>query len=176
MGFLALSGALLGVLSHLIWFIHGSHLIMAPRYVVTATCGPALLTAGPMYYANFAALEAALTVAVVCSSWTLGLLSSMAVYRRFFHPLRAFPGPPQARWTQWWHVFQVINGVDNYRHLDRLHAQYGDYVRVGPNILSIADPDWVETIHNPHTKFSVSSTSHDLQSFRLRSSLEPDYS
>ena len=156
-GLLALTSSVLGVLSHLAWFIRGEHMIIAPRYFVIATCGPPVATAVLVYYLDFAILQAILAVAICYFSFLAGLFSSIATYRRFFHPLRAFPGPPQARWSQLWHVSKIIKNVDNFRHLDRLHAQYGEYVRIGPNILSVADPEWVEPIHNGQSRFSVST-------------------
>ena len=156
-GLLALGSFVLGIVSHLTWFIHGSHLILAPKYVVIATTAPLLITATLVYHNNFSILRAVLAEVTCYISFLGGLFASILIYRRFFHPLRAFPGPPEARWSQFWYVSKVIKNVDNFKHLDRLHAQYGDFVRIGPNILSVADPDWVEPIHNPHTKFSVSA-------------------
>ena len=155
--FAAAGFTLLGVVSHLTWFIRGEHFILAPRYFLLTTCGPPLTTAALVYYLNFTILGAIASIIVCYGSFLTGLFSSILVYRWFFHPLRAFPGPPQAKLTQFWHVSKVIKNIDNFRHLDRLHAEYGEYVRVGPNLLSVADPDWVEPIHNAQTKFSVST-------------------
>jgi hypothetical protein len=30
-----------------------------------------------------------------------------------------------------WHAAQVFHTVDNYKHLDRMHAKYGTFVRTG---------------------------------------------
>ena len=155
-GLLALVSSVLGVISHLTWFIRGEHLLLAARYFLAAIYGPPLASVALVYYLDFSITRALLTVAVCSFCFLAGLYSSIAIYRGFFHPLRAFPGPPEARWTQFWHVSKVIKNIDNFRHLDRLHAQYGEYVRIGPNTLSVADPDWVEEMHNLHTKFVVS--------------------
>lgn len=76
----------------------------------------------------------------------------MVVYRRFLHPLRHFPGPQLAAITQHYHRYAVARG-NNHLYLDRLHAIYGEYVRIGPNLLSVADPEWVYPIHNRQTHF-----------------------
>ena len=152
-GFVALVAAFLGVFSHLAWFIRGEHLIYSPRYFLTLTCGPSIITAALWYYFHFTIVAAILTTVIGGTSYLVALSTSIAIYRLFFHPLRKFPGPPWARLTQFWHVYNVAAKCDNFRHLDRLHAEYGDFVRVGPNLLSISDPDWVEPIHNPQTKF-----------------------
>lgn len=54
----------------------------------------------------------------------------MTIYRLFFHPLRRFPGPVLARVSKLWHVFHCINSR-NYLLLDKLHLQYGEFVRTG---------------------------------------------
>lgn len=66
-------------------------------------------------------------------------LASVVLYNIFFHPLRHFPG--QIFWTSsripWaWNVFfgQLPFAVF------RLHARYGDVVRVAPDELSFTDP------------------------------------
>lgn len=71
----------------------------------------------------------------------------MAIYRAFFHPLCGYPGPFMARITQFWLPFNVSEKADSAWFIDRLHKKYGEYVRLGPNLLSVADPDVVESIH-----------------------------
>ncbi|KAH7039667.1 uncharacterized protein B0I36DRAFT_426310 [Microdochium trichocladiopsis] len=75
-------------------------------------------------------------VATASLSFFASLFTSTLLYRTFFHPLRRFIGPSGAKYTQFW-----------------LAAQYGEYVRVRPNMLSISDPDMVESIHGTHTTF-----------------------
>lgn len=60
----------------------------------------------------------------------LGLYTSMIPYRVFFHHLWAYPGPFDARVSKIWHVRQVRN-AQNYLLMDRLHRQYGAFVRTG---------------------------------------------
>jgi hypothetical protein len=153
LGLVALCSALGGVASHLVWFKRGEHLIYAPRYFVLATFGPAILTTALWYYLDVPVVSAFLTTAVGGLSYLAAVFTSIAIYRLYFHPLRNFPGPPGARLTQFDHVRNVSARCDNFKYLDALHAEYGDFVRVGPNLLSIADPDWVDPIHNAHTKF-----------------------
>ncbi len=38
-------------------------------------------------------------------------------------------------------------------HLIDLHRQYGSVVRIGPNTLSLADPELVPLIHGVKTEF-----------------------
>jgi cytochrome P450 family 628 len=69
----------------------------------------------------------------------------MTIYRVCFHALRHFPGPPLAKYGQLYHLYKVKieKKCDNFRYLDRMHAEYGEYVRVGPNLLSVSDPDMI---------------------------------
>lgn len=145
--------AALGIVSHLGHFIHGEHLVAAPTYFLILVLSPSIATAFLIYYASLNILAAATAVATAYTSYLVGLIGSMMIYRRFFHPLRHFPGPKAAIYSQWWLVFKTHTNCTNFRVLDALHKQYGEYVRVGPNHLSVADPDMVEPLHNSGTKF-----------------------
>ncbi|KKY28214.1 putative cytochrome p450 [Diplodia seriata] len=50
---------------------------------------------------------------------------------KFNKGLHKYPGPALAAYTDWW----------------RLIDKYGDFVRVGPNVISIADPKAIKTIY-----------------------------
>ncbi|KIW03129.1 uncharacterized protein PV09_05771 [Verruconis gallopava] len=150
------AGAVFGLLAHWFWFIRGEHMKWIRPYALTIIFGPGLAAAGLCHYLDLTFLRACLTVLVAIVPFCATLFSSIAIYRLYFHPLRNFPGPPAARLTQFAHVREVAAKCDNFRHLDKLHAQYGEYVRAGPNLLSIADPDWVEPVHKAQTKFEKS--------------------
>lgn len=60
----------------------------------------------------------------------LGLFSSMAIYRLFFHPLRAFPGPVAARLSALWVFKESCPDLRFYVKLRQLHNQYGDFIRI----------------------------------------------
>ena len=88
------------------------------------------------------------------ASYATALFTSMAVYRAFLHSLRHYPGPPLAAVSKLYHVSQVPD-AKHYLFLDKLRGQYGDYVRTGPNELTIYNPTAVPLIHgseNPCTK------------------------
>lgn len=69
------------------------------------------------------------------TSFFAPLFFSISVYRVLFHPLNRFPGPPLARLTSWWGVFQIARGANKYQLHHELHKQYGDVVRIGMNAL-----------------------------------------
>ncbi|KAH8822726.1 cytochrome P450 [Flagelloscypha sp. PMI_526] len=76
----------------------------------------------------------------------LGLIISVFIYRfNPWHPLAGYPGPFLARGTNFWMVFKSAGGK---RHvlMRNLHRQYGTHVRMGPNLVSIADTDAVKKL------------------------------
>lgn len=165
LGYVALVSALVGFFAHFVWFVRGEHVTYAPSYVIIAFFGPPLCTAALMYYLHYTLLTAIASIFVSSVSFLATLFTSIAIYRVYLHPLRQFPGPPKARLSQFWWVSQTREKCDNFRLLNRLHDQYGPYVRVGPNLLSVADPDWVERIHNPQSKWEKAdwySTGHPM--------------
>ena len=52
------------------------------------------------------------------------------MYRVFFHRLRNFPGPVLASVSKFWHVAHCLDSK-NHILLERLHEEYGDFVRIG---------------------------------------------
>ncbi|QGA22244.1 hypothetical protein EYB26_009960 [Talaromyces marneffei] len=75
------------------------------------------------------------------SCLVISLFSSILIYRAFFHPLKGFPGPFNARLSKFWSLKKVVDSkLRWWKILDRLHEQYGDYVRTGPRELVIFDP------------------------------------
>ncbi|KAK5627603.1 hypothetical protein RRF57_003318 [Xylaria bambusicola] len=148
----ALSAAA-GVVSHLTYFIRGEHMLTAYILVLIAIFSPPTAVALLTTLAGLSFSYAARLTAISYGAYMTALFTSILVYRAFFHPLRHFPGPRLARLSQFYHFFSIKAKVDNYRHLDRLHAQYGEYVRVGPNLLSISDPDMIEIIFHPQSQF-----------------------
>ncbi|RBR10362.1 hypothetical protein FVER53590_12478 [Fusarium verticillioides] len=74
------------------------------------------------------------------------LLLGYIVYYRYLHPLAKYPGPPLASLTNLWKTYNLWN-LHLPHTLVRLHEQYGEVVRVGPNDLSFRNPDAVNTIY-----------------------------
>ncbi|KAG9186431.1 hypothetical protein G6011_09539 [Alternaria panax] len=71
-----------------------------------------------------------------------------AIRNIFFHPLSAFPGPRLAASSTWWSAYQqVIMGRSMHHICERLHEQYGDIVRIGPNRLHFNHPSMYEEIY-----------------------------
>jgi tryprostatin B 6-hydroxylase len=135
-----------GVISHLGYFMHGEHhqngIAIIFFYASLVPVVAALLW-HQQHLAPMAATVRALTVA---SAYAFGLYGSMLLYRGFLHPLRRFPGPFPARFSNLWHSWQNVPRSDNYRLMTRLHERYGDIVRTGPSNLSVNVPEAVQLV------------------------------
>ena len=128
-----------GVASHLLWFIHGEHHMRTPAifkvyatvtgvvFAVYAVYGPLLEMFGAPKRHMIAHLIYFFSLYL---AYFLSLFTSIIVYRIFFHRLRRFPGPPLAKVSKLWHVFKVLH-KDNYVLLEEFRKKYGDYVRTG---------------------------------------------
>ncbi|KAF6802151.1 hypothetical protein CSOJ01_11806 [Colletotrichum sojae] len=70
-------------------------------------------------------------------------------------PLKKYPGPFLAGWTNLWRFWQVIDA--NYApKMKKLHEKYGPVVRLGPNLLDIDLPELVKTIYGTDGKWKKS--------------------
>ena len=65
---------------------------------------------------------------------------------KFYSGLNEYPGHPLAGYTNWWRYFDVQGRKAQWTHVD-LHRKHGDIVRLGPNVLSFADPRAIKTIY-----------------------------
>lgn len=69
-------------------------------------------------------------------------------------PLRNFPGPLLAKFTNWYRLLDVAHGRADKTQA-RLHRRYGPAVRLGPNIISLSDPSLIKIVYrtrNPYQK------------------------
>jgi cytochrome P450 len=68
------------------------------------------------------------------------------LYRLTFHPLARYPGPFLAKITDIYLAYYAYKGS---RHLafHQAHLQYGQYVRLGPNLLSVNTATGLKTIY-----------------------------
>lgn len=91
-------------------------------------------------------------VQLVCGA--LFLFAAKWLWEAFFSPLRAFDGPALAKVTDIWRAVATATYNVDATHR-RLHQQYGSAVRIGPNCISISDPNLIRTIYatkNPWIK------------------------
>ncbi|KAJ7083592.1 cytochrome P450 [Mycena belliarum] len=76
------------------------------------------------------------------------VLSTLAYRLSPLHPLASYPGPVTWRFSSM--VLAAISST-GYRHLilHELHKKYGDFVRIGPNVLSINSFNAASVIYGP---------------------------
>jgi hypothetical protein len=92
---------------------------------------------------------------------TFAVLVAWLVRNRFHNGLHIYPGPILASLTDWWRFWDVYCQRPEVTHL-KLHAKYGDVVRLGPNSLSFADPKALKAIYGLNKGYvKVSGPSQD---------------
>ncbi|KAK3115285.1 hypothetical protein LTR53_005508 [Teratosphaeriaceae sp. CCFEE 6253] len=102
-----------------------------------------------MFLGHFTSLIASpLALSVVASS----LLLSYAVYNRYGRGLNHIPGPFTASCTNFWRLFLTWRRRPETTHI-ALHQKYGNVVRLGPNAVSVADPQAIKTLYGLHAGF-----------------------
>lgn len=81
------------------------------------------------------------------------LLTANALWIANKPSLRAIPGPLPAAYTNWWRLIDVARG-HHHDTLLNLHRRHGKFVRIGPNAVSVADPEAVKTIYGLKSGFT----------------------
>lgn len=81
-------------------------------------------------------------VAVIC----LALFILYHVSTLYAYGLWDLPGPALAKFTNLWRFIETWKGHSELV-LRELHRKHGKLVQIGPNVVSIADPDAIETIY-----------------------------
>jgi cytochrome P450 len=86
---------------------------------------------------------------ILSAYWPLILVAGVIIrlFRNKYHNgLNKYPGNALAAYTNWWRYFDVRGRKAQWTHID-LHRKHGDIVRLGPNVLSFADPRAIKTIY-----------------------------
>src|ERR1700744_1165050 len=95
-------------------------------------------------------------IPAIVNNWPIALAVVVVGYllsNYFNHGLNKYPGPALARFTDWWRFFDVLGRRPDITHL-KLHRQYGDVVRLGPNMLSFSNPKALKTIYGLNKGFT----------------------
>ena len=79
--------------------------------------------------------------------------TSYHLHNKFGHGINKYPGPAIAGYTNWWRFFDVLGRRAQHTHI-KLHRQYGDIVRLGPNVLSFASPAAIKDIYGLNKGFT----------------------
>jgi hypothetical protein len=80
-------------------------------------------------------------------------ITAWLVRNKFQNGLNKYPGPLAASFTNLWRFFDVYKRTPERTHIE-LYRKYGDIVRLGPNVLSFADPEAIKTIYGLHKGFT----------------------
>ncbi|OQE44781.1 hypothetical protein PENCOP_c002G03928 [Penicillium coprophilum] len=151
---LALAG-LSGLTTHVLFYRHGEWDLKAPRLMISYILLFLGVTFLERYKKNDLALDAPSHLAAkLVGCHILGIYSSMLFYRAFLHRLSRFPGPFLARLSNFYVTALSARKLHLYEETEKLHELYGDYVRLGPTELSIADPRAVQAIYSSTAKVS----------------------
>lgn len=118
-------------------------------------------------------------------------LAGLGVYRLYFSPLAAYPGPKLAALSNWYEFYyDVILQGQFTPHIQELHKRYGPVIRITPFELHIDDPAYHEQLYarsgrrDKYSYFasrfgyasdSFSTIHHDLHRLR-RKALSPMFS
>jgi tryprostatin B 6-hydroxylase len=131
-----------GIATHLFYFKRGERHAYPWRYVFFLLAGSVSVWGVKWYRIQLPILTATYQTFILTALYLGGLALSLVVYRLFFNPLNKFPGPYIARLTKLYFVYiNAQSGLRGHHVLDKLHKQYGPYVRIGPNDMSIVDPE-----------------------------------
>jgi hypothetical protein len=117
-----------GVVAHHGLFRHGEWDVASPSifsFYSTVFGAAALLS-----YTQLISVPL-LLVAEIAIFHAAGLFTSMLVYRALFHRLKEYPGPLLARLTIFYITALSMKKLHLFEEVQKLHAQYGDYVRLG---------------------------------------------
>ncbi|KAG6907279.1 hypothetical protein DXG01_009584 [Tephrocybe rancida] len=130
-------------LTHLIFKRYETH---QPIHLGAILLGiPTFLT---VFVARHSASVVSATLVTFLTFWTT-LSASIVIYRLFpWHPLAKYPGPLICRVSKLWLAFLSLGGKQ-HTYYYKLHEEYGDVVRIGPNELSIRDVAAVAPMMGP---------------------------
>ena len=121
---------LAGIGTHLGFFIREEHHLHAPTIFRVYLSLATLLFILQARYSSGTVQEAGKITLYVMGVYNLTLFTSITIYRAFCHRLHKFPGPFMAKVTKLWNVIMAMDST-NFRLMDSLYHQYGDFVRTG---------------------------------------------
>ncbi|KAI1196387.1 cytochrome P450 [Nemania serpens] len=100
-------------------------------------------------------VEGSMVLGFISHYWVLGavlVIGARLTRNRYYNGLNKYPGPFLASLTDLWRLWDVWGRQSEVTHR-KLHARYGDVVRLGPKTLSFADPKALKTIYGLNKGF-----------------------
>lgn len=81
----------------------------------------------------------------------LGVVAHL-LHNKYGYGIDTIPGPFLAPFTDLWRFCLVWRGRPEQAHI-KLHDRYGPLVRLGPNMVSVSDPDALKVIYGLATGY-----------------------
>ena len=75
----------------------------------------------------------------------LGLVAARLLFSHVSSPLKEFPGPITAKFTDLWRFYDYWCCTHTSSH-QTLHKKHGPAVRIGPNMISLSDPELLKQV------------------------------
>lgn len=127
----ALSAAFIGVLSHLAVFVRSEWDNSGPKLFYFMISAPWIIAGTSHFYLRTSVAASIIYGILIPFSWTLGVFSSITIYRLFFHRTRKFPGPLGNKISAFYTFYTcVLPGYQRFIKYQEFHDKYGDFVRV----------------------------------------------
>lgn len=147
----SLVALLAGVASYWGFFNRGEHFLYPTRYL--QVFGITVLSAGIfLAHSNNVAFTTGLSQAVRLGAiYLFGVYTNCVIFRLFLNPLNKIPGPYFNRLTKFAFCIKNVK-MDSHHVLKRLHDQYGPFLRIGPNDISVIDADGTQVISAANSK------------------------
>lgn len=123
--------------------------LVAPRlgYPILACFSP--LPFSRVHTDNGMALD---NLALKAIGIVLGLVVVRLTIAYFCSPLKAIPGPFVAKFTDLWRFYDYWCCTHTHSH-QALHKKHGPAVRIGPNMVSLSDPDLLKQVYSTRGDF-----------------------
>ncbi|KAB8294166.1 hypothetical protein EYC80_009606 [Monilinia laxa] len=151
MSFATLSKAFMasctGIAAHNLIFIHDEWHLLAPTLLSIHVILAISVIAVELWYGGLN-IESYLGALVSIACYLTSLFGSIVIYRLYFHRLRYFPGPRLAAASKLWHVWQCRDSR-NHLVLEKLHQEYGGFVRTGPCEITVFSAGAFEAMDGP---------------------------
>lgn len=139
------------VVNHLIYFNYGEHHMHGVRYIQIFVAFCTMTIGFVNQINNEFVVFAVFDVLWSAISYVAKIYASLLVYRTVFSSLRQFPGSFGAKISNFWFFLQLAS-QDAYKKVIKLHEDYGDFVRIGFNDLSIVHSHAVTAIYGFSSK------------------------
>ncbi|OJK03510.1 hypothetical protein ASPACDRAFT_49664 [Aspergillus aculeatus ATCC 16872] len=88
----------------------------------------------------------------IAGAFNTGLVLSIGVYRLCFHRLRHFPGPIGSKVSRFYDAYLAGRNVQYNVEIEKLHKQYGDFIRTGPREICIVRRSALPVLFGPQSK------------------------